>query len=382
MFDVGVGHLAGAAVVAFSAFHDGKFHVVDGGFEHPVVEFALLDEGDLFVEESLNLFEGLTLHGLATKHEGAIVVERVASGIGTHAALLLVDVDVDETALSVVENALEEVCEHSIVGAVAAVEAVGADGVFSIEAGNVLGDDGGDGFFTFEFEFGDVTGFHVAPIFVDDADGLVGVEVACHADADVVGDIIGGDEIADVAHGGVLEVLLATESGLVAIGVVGEEGSEHGVVHLAVVFGERHVFLLIDGLQFGVEEAQDKILETVGLNLAPGLQLVVGDVFDIHGVVVGGEGVGASGTDGSHGLVVLVGDGDFGGFVTQAVNLVVDGSAGLRVVEHAVGFEKVFNLLDKNLFLFPVSGAKTLGTLEHHVFEIVCQAGGFVRVIP
>ena len=46
---IGVGHLAGAAVVAFGAFHDGELHVVDGCFEHPVVELALLDKSNLLV---------------------------------------------------------------------------------------------------------------------------------------------------------------------------------------------------------------------------------------------------------------------------------------------------------------------------------------------
>ena len=176
-------------------------------------------------------------------------------------------------------------------------------------------------------------------------------------------------------------MFLAAQGGLVAVGVMGEECGKHGVVHLAVVLGEAHVLLLVDGLQLGVEQAQHQVLEAVGLNLTPGLQLIVGDVLDIHGVVVAGEGVGAGRADGGHRFVVLVGDGNLRGLVAQAVNLVVDGGASGGVVEHAVGLEQVFNLLDEYLLLCPVGGAEFLGALEHHVLQIVGQAGGLVGVV-
>ena len=273
--------------------------------------------------------------------------------------------------------------------AVAAVQTIGAHSVLGIEAADVLGDDAGDGFLALKLQLGHRTRLHIAPVLVDNLDGLVGVEIARQADADVVGHIVGGHEVADIAHRGVLQVLLAAQSGLVAVGVVGEEGGKHGVVHLAVVLGEAHVLLLVDGLQLGVEQAQHQVLETVGLNLAPGLQLVVGDVLDIHGgdvldihgVVVAGEGVGAGRADGGHRFVVLVGDGNLRGLVAQAVNLVVDGGASGGVVEHAVGLKQVFNLLDEYLLLCPVGGAEFLGALEHHVLQIVGQAGGLVGVV-
>ena len=318
---------------------------------------------------------------LAAEHKGTVVVQRVSAGIGTHATLLLVDVDVDETALAVVQHALEEVGQHGVVAAVAAVQTIGAHSVLGIEAADVLGDDAGDGFLALKLQLGHRTRLHIAPVLVDNLDGLVGVEIARQADADVVGHIVGGHEVADVAHRGVLQVLLAAQGGLVAVGVMGEEGGKHGVVHLAVVLGEAHVLLLVDGLQLGVEQAQHQVLEAVGLNLAPSLQLVVGDVLDIHGVVVAGEGVGAGRADGGHGLVVLVGDGNLRGLVAQAVNLVIDGGASGGVVEHAVGLKQVFNLLDEHLLLLPVGGAEALGTLEHHVLQVVGEAGGLVRVV-
>ena len=150
VFDKGIGHLAGAAVVAFGAFHDGQFHVVDGCFEHPVVEFALFHQCNLLVEEGLHLLQGLSLDGLAAEHESTVVVEGIGACIGAHAALLLVDIKVDETALAVVEHALQQVGQHGVVAAVAAVEAVGAHGVLCVKARDSLGDDAGDGLFALE----------------------------------------------------------------------------------------------------------------------------------------------------------------------------------------------------------------------------------------
>ena len=106
-------------------------------------------------------------------------------------------------------------------------------------------------------------------------------------------------------------MLLRTEYGLRAVGVVGEECRVKRLPYLARIARERHVFLLVDGLQLGVEAADDGVAEAVGLNLRPVLNLVRGDVLDVDGHVLRRVGVGARGADGGHQLVVLVGNGDF-----------------------------------------------------------------------
>ena len=95
----------------------------------------------------------------------------------------------------------------------------------------------------------------------------------------------------------------------------------------AAILRQGHVLLLIDGLQLRVEKAEHRVLEAVGLDDQVVLQLVGGDVLVIVGEVDPGGGVGATGADQGHQLVVLVRDGEGGGQLRNAVNLFVDGLA-------------------------------------------------------
>ena len=176
-------------------------------------------------------------------------------------------------------------------------------------------------------------------------------------------------------------MFLRAEHGLRAVGVVWEEGIEHRLVHLAAVLGERHVLLLVHRLQFGMEAADDVVLEAVGLNLGPVLHLVAGDVFGVAGHVETGVGVGPVGTDGCHQLVIFVGDGVLGGFVAQAVDDVVDGRALGLVGGLAIDLELLLNLVEQGLFKCVVLGAELLGTFEHQVLEVVGQTGGLGGVV-
>ena len=109
--------------------------------------------------------------------------------------------------------------------------------------------------------------------------------------------------------------------------------------------------------------------------------MVRGDVLNIHGVVVAGEGVGALAADGGHAFIVLVGNGDGRCNVADGVNLVVDFGTFFVVFCLAIDFVQGFDFVQFHFLAFPVGGAKFLATFEHHVLQVVGQAGGFFRVI-
>ena len=69
-------------------------------------------------------------------------------------------------------------------------------------------------------------------------------------------------------------MLLRTDGGLRAIRVIGEEHGCEGREEFALVAAEADVVFLIDGFQFGMETADDHVLETVRLNLGPVLHFV------------------------------------------------------------------------------------------------------------
>ena len=176
-------------------------------------------------------------------------------------------------------------------------------------------------------------------------------------------------------------MLLCAQHGLCAVGMVGKQCREHSLGELAAIAGEAHVLLLIYGLQLGMETADDVVLEAVGLNLCPVFQLVGGDILDVAGDIEAGVGVGAVGTDGSHQLVVLIGDGELGCLVGEAVDLAVDGGALCLVGLGAVHLEECLNLVEQGLLLGVVLCAEVLGALEHQVLEVVGKAGSLSGVV-
>ncbi len=112
-------------------------------------------------------------------------------------------------------------------------------------------------------------------------------------------------------------MLLGSEGCLESVRMVREEGEVEGFHSLPVVLGEAHVLFLIDGFQFGVEPADHRMHEPVGLNLGPVVYLVGRNILLIDGHVVGSEGVGVVGSDDGHQFVIFIRNGDLGGFVAD-----------------------------------------------------------------
>ncbi len=59
----------------------------------------------------------------------------------------------------------------------------------------------------------------------------------------------------------------------------------------------------------------------------------------------------------------------------------VYGRAGGGVGGMAIGFEQLFYPVQQGFFGGVVGGAELFGALEHKVFEVVSQTGGFGRVV-
>ena len=171
------------------------------------------------------------------------------------------------------------------------------------------------------------------------------------------------------------------EGCLGAIRVVREQAAHHLLVDAAVVLSKADVLFLIHSLELGVEETQNEVGEAVALNLCPSFKLVGGNILDVHCIVVRGEGVGTLAADGSHRLVVLVGDGDSGSNAAQRVNLMIDRGATLVVGSLAINLVEALNLVEIDLFLLPVGGTQLVAALEEHMLQIVGQTGGLLGVV-
>ena len=100
----GLFHTAHASAVAFVLADFTQFEVIDAGLEQPVGETALLQAVDLLQQNVADLLQGLSRFGAAVHHHIGVVMQHGGGGTGAKCALLLVDVQVDQTGVAVGEQ--------------------------------------------------------------------------------------------------------------------------------------------------------------------------------------------------------------------------------------------------------------------------------------
>ncbi len=161
----------------------------------------------------------------------------------------------------------------------------------------------------------------------------------------------------------------------------GVESGQQLLVYLAAVLGQRHVFLLVDGFQLGVESSQYRVLEAVGLYAGPVINLVGRNILHIAGHIVARIRVGAVCTDGAHQLVVLVWDSYFRRLVAHRVDFAVYAGTLGAVGSAAVCFKKSLDAVEHRLLGGIIAGSELFRALEHKMLEVVCKAGCFCRVV-
>jgi len=249
------------------------------------------------------------------------------------------------------------------------------------------GDDGGRG---------GLAALEAGEVALDDGLDFLGIEVADDDASEVVGAVVDVEVVPGLLLGVAVEIAGPADDGP----VVGRALPEDGVELLLVDAGGgalgAEAALLVDDVALGVELAEDRVVEAVGLHPGPELELVGGDVDEVEGEVAGREGVHARSALGGVDLVELVVDDDglvllhqaveFGaellhlGGVVEGVPGVVDLAGGEAAV--LLGEVEVEQLLaDPALgvaelgILLGVVGPDGVGALEHHVLKEVADAG-------
>ena len=202
-----------------------------------------------------------------------------------------------------------------------------------------------------------------------------GFEVAHEDERHIVGHIVGVEELLHLAGLWILEVL-GIANDLTAVGVVAVGLGEHVEGKLLCKPVVATVLLLVDGLEFALEEAEDGFAETLYIHIHPVEELVGGESVVVDGIVVGGAGVEACAAHILQDGVDLVGDGVLRGSNAEPVDFELDVVPLLVVLG---GLETVVGLADAieiGFLLVPVDGADAVGTLEHDMFEIVSHTRG------
>ena len=221
----------------------------------------------------------------------------------------------------------------------------------------------------------------VAEVLRDYINHIVGIEIAREAYGHIVGDIPLLMIVLDIGNRRIFKVLLCAEHSLRAIRVRRVESGQQLLVYLAAVLGQRHVFLLVDGFQLGVESSQYRMLETVGLYARPVIYLVGRNVLHIAGHIVTRIRVGAVCADSAHQLVVLVGDSYFRRLVAHRVDFAVYAGTLGAVGGAAICFKKSLDAVEQRLLGGIIAGSELFRALEHKMLEVVCKAGCFCRVV-
>ena len=377
----GVHHHAGAGAVVLQAVHHGQPIVGLGGVHQRFREITGGHTFHLRLDKGFGLLKGLAVFGQHLGQQDA----PVGTGIGRYHhfqhLLGLDDIQVDEAGQAVGEDVAHEGGVAGRLGGVAG-DAPAQKGELSFEAIDVAAQEFLGGLLRDDSPYRNVrVGLPVSEVFLDKLNHPVRVKISGQADGHVVGDIVGIFLLADGLQGRIFQVVLGADNRLGAIGMVGEEHGIEGVDGFLDVVYHTHVLLLIDSFQFRVETAEDAVAEAVGLDAGPVLHLVGGDFLHVAGDVVAGEGVGTLGADDGHELVVFVGDGQFGGLVTHGVDDAVEGLALRGVREGSVHFEEAVYPGEQGFFGLIVLCAQDFRPLEHHVFQVVGQAGVVGRVV-
>ena len=267
-----------------------------------------------FVEHQLTyLVEALAWQRHAIgQHDGV-----VAHSFGFHACcqyfLLLIKVEVEEAGSAVAQKTADKIQGvHLVRGS--AFEAPAEHHVLGLLSQHVLADRLGDGRLRCEGQLVGAVGISflgipVAEVLFDEVHHGIGLKVTRKADDDIARYVPLVKVVLNVDERRVLEVLLGTDGSLSAVGVGGEEHSRQGFEFLRHVACHTHVLLLVDGFEFGVEETEHGVLETLRLDFSPVLDLVRRDVLGVACHVVRCKSIRSVGTDHGHHLVILVGDG-------------------------------------------------------------------------
>ena len=230
-----------------------------------------------------------------------------------------------------------------------------------------------------------------AEIFFRQLSGLLRFKIAHQAGGEVVRGVIDSVERHRLLPGDSLHIAWPADHRPAVGGGTPEESVELLLEFTRGGALDSQPALLADHVPFGVELAEDRVQEPVGLHPEPQLELVGRYVHEVDREIVGGSGVHSRGAVTLVDLVELVFD-DVGllgleerlEFFSQ---LLVVGGADLRVArvgdlaDTQPSSERLLFLLHLALdgiepgeslqILVDVGGAYRAGSLEHHVFEEV-----------
>ena len=223
-------------------------------------------------------------------------------------------------------------------------------------------------------------GLHASEDLLNERLHLLGMEVTDEDKCHVIRHIPRIEELDELTHLGVLEILRITDDVPLVRGTFACFGSNELIHMLAVIVGV-HVILLEDVLQLGLERTEDRIRQTIGIERKPTLHLVSRETVVIERVVIRGSGIEAFTTDGLNQVRELIGSSILSSEDTLFVDFELNSIAFLGIIRHREGVVEGDDMLVIGFLFLPIERAHTVGAFEEHVLQIVSQTGRCLRFV-
>ena len=209
---------------------------------------------------------------------------------------------------------------------------------------------------------------------LDNREGRLNLKITAENQTHVRGDIIRLEETAHGLEARILQVLGTADDG-VCVGMILE------ITLLQTLDGETadviaiHVLLLIDCLQLALEEAEDGIEEAFAVDFRPLAHVLGREDVVVRSEVGRGPGVQLRPPVAGDEAVELVGNDELGSLDAESVDFCLDVRAELGVVGLAQFVVLVGDLVEEDLFGGIIGRPDFVGTLEHHVLEVMGDTG-------
>ena len=261
--DEGIDKSHGAVAVPLQGPHLAQLEVGDGSLDEFLVEVSAAKLRHGGKEQVADFLEGLALFRVTVEEELAVIGACVGHAFSGKDFLLLDEVDVHDAGHAVAEHCGYDVGSLTLDYTGAGISPADHN-EFGFSPIDILLDWGSDGILGTACEYRKLgIGLPVAEVLLDYLHELVRIEVSGYADGGVVRNVVGGFLLLDRLDGRILQVVGCTDDGLGAVRMILEQHGVNGHHGVLTVLVEVHVVLLVDSLQFGVESADDHVLEAV-----------------------------------------------------------------------------------------------------------------------
>ena len=166
--------------------------------------------------------------------------------------------------------------------------------------------------------------FHIRKSLIDLGDSMVWIEISGKNHRHIIRHIVSIEILAYLYERRVFQVFYCTYGSLLPIVVLFEKIGKECFQYQPSIIVQRTVFFLINSLQFGMEDSQYRVAETLRLYSYVLIKGIGWYIIGIDRLLEGGESVSSLGSHGGHHLVIFIGNSILAGDSRDSVYFLID----------------------------------------------------------